>query len=52
MNGWLIIFAMSSMTGGIWGSFAQVPAAMFASALFGALFVLALCARAVRGMVC
>jgi len=52
MNGWLIIFATSSMTGGIWGSSAHSPAVIFASGLFGALFVLALCARAVRGMVC
>lgn len=52
MQGWLIIFAASSMTGGIWGSSSQSPAAFFASAIFGIMFVLALCAKAVRGGMC
>ena len=52
MNGWLIIFAVTSTTGGVWGSSGQIPAALFASFLFGSLFFLALGAKAVRGVAC
>ena len=51
MNGWLIIFAVTSTTGGVWGSSGQTPAALFAALLFG-LFFLALGAKAVRGVAC
>ena len=52
MNGWSIIFAVTSMISGLWGSSAESAAAIFASALFGILFLLALCTRAIRGAVC
>ena len=52
MNGWLIIFAATSTTSGIVASFVRAPEALFAAALFGVLFVLTVCARAVRGSVC
>jgi hypothetical protein len=52
MTGWMIIFALTSTTSGVWGSSAQAPAALFACALFGTLFLLALCAKAMRGVVC
>ena len=47
MNGWLIIFAVTSTAGGVWGSSNQAPAAVFASFLFGSLFFLALGTKAV-----
>ena len=52
MNGWMIIFALTSMTSGVWSDFFQDSAALFACLLFAALFVLSLCAKAVRGAVC
>jgi ABC-type Mn2+/Zn2+ transport system permease subunit len=52
MNGWSIIFAVTSTVSGLWGSSAQSAAAVFASVLFGFLFLLALCTKAVRGKVC
>jgi hypothetical protein len=52
MNGWSIIFAVTSAISGIWGSSAESTAAIFASVLFGVLFLLALCTRAVRGILC
>ena len=52
MNGWLIIFAVTSTAGGVWGSSNQAPAAVFASFLFGSLFFLALGTKAVRGVAC
>ena len=52
MNGWLIIFAGTSTASGVWGRSSHDPAAVFASFLFGGLFVLALCAKAVRGVAC
>ncbi len=42
MTGWMIIFAVTSTASGALGS-------VLASSLFGTLFVLALCAKAVRG---
>ena len=52
MNGWLIIFAMISVAGGIWGTSAQAPSAVLTSVLFAILFFLGVCARAVRAAVC
>lgn len=52
MNGWSIIFAVTSTVSGVWGSSAQSTAAQFASALFGILFLLALCTKAIRGKAC
>lgn len=52
MSGWMIIFVVTSVTSGFWGSSAQVPAALFASGIFGTLFLLALGARAVRCEAC
>jgi hypothetical protein len=52
MNGWLIIFAVTSVTSAFWGSSAESPAALFVSGIFGVLFLLALGARAVRGEAC
>ena len=52
MNGWMMIFAASSTTGGVWGSAIHVPAALFASGIFGILFLLAIGARAVRSEAC
>ncbi len=67
MNGWSIIFAVTSTISGVWGSSlvqstavqstavqstADSTAAMFASILFGFLFLLALCTKAIRGTVC
>lgn len=52
MTGWMIIFAVTSTTSGVYGSALQAPAAVLASGLFGTLFILALCARAVRGAEC
>ena len=52
MNGWMIIFALTSTTSGVWGSWNQAPAAFFASGIFGILFLLAIGARAVRGEAC
>jgi hypothetical protein len=52
MHGWLIIFAVTSTTSGLWGSSTQSPAALFACGIFGVLFLLALGARAVRGEAC
>lgn len=52
MIGWLIIFATATFTSGFWGSSAQAPGAMFASCIFGVLFLLTLGAKAVRGPVC
>jgi hypothetical protein len=52
MNGWRIIFAGASTASGIWGSYVHDPAVVFTSVLFGGLFVLALCAKAVRGAAC
>lgn len=52
MNGWTIIFAITSTIGGVWGSSAQSTAAIFVAALFGLLFLLTLCTRAIRGIVC
>ena len=52
MSGWLIIFASTSTASGIWGSSSHAPAAVFASGLFAGLFVIALCAKAVRDVVC
>jgi hypothetical protein len=48
MNGWLIIFGLTSMSSGVWASIGQAPSAVSASALFGVLFLLALFARAVQ----
>lgn len=48
MNGWLIIFALTSMTCGLWGASADSSAGLFASGIFGALFLLALGAKAIR----
>jgi hypothetical protein len=50
--GWLIIFATATFTSGFWGSSAHEPGALLASGIFGALFLLALGAKAVRGPVC
>jgi hypothetical protein len=52
MNGWSIIFAVTSTISGVWGTSAESSAALFASALFGFLFLLALCTKAIRGIVC
>ena len=52
MNGWLIIFASTSMASGVWGSSSHAPAALVASGLFAGLFVISLCAKAVRGAAC
>jgi len=52
MHGWLIIFAVTSMSSGLWGNTAQSPAALFASGIFGVLFLLTLVLRAVRGEAC
>lgn len=52
MNGWSIIFAVTSTVSGLLGSSAESTAAMFVSALFGVLFLLALCTRVLRGNVC
>jgi hypothetical protein len=52
MTGWMIIFALTSTTSGVWGRVGQAPIAFFVSVLFGTLFLLALCARSVRGAVC
>jgi hypothetical protein len=52
MHGWLIIFAVTAMSIGLWGNTAQSPAALFASGIFGVLFLLTLVARAVRGEAC
>lgn len=52
MSGWSIIFAVTSTISGVWGSSAESAAAIFASALFGLLFLLALCTKAIRGTVC
>ena len=51
LTGWMIIFALISTTSGVWGGTAQAPTAIFVSALFGTLFVLALCTKALRGVV-
>jgi hypothetical protein len=50
MTGWTIIFAAVSTTSGVWGGIVRTPTAIFVSVLFGALFVLALCLKAVRGV--
>jgi hypothetical protein len=52
MNGWMIIFALTSMTSGLWGGSNESPAALFASGIFGLLFLLSIGARAVRGEAC
>lgn len=52
MNGWLIIFAVTSTASQVWGSSGQTPATVFAAFLFGSLFFLALGAKAVRGVAC
>ena len=52
MNGWSIIFAVTSAISGVWGSSTQSSAAIFASVLFGFLFLLALFTRVVRGILC
>jgi len=52
MNGWSIIFAATSTISGVWGSSVQSTAAFCAAALFGLLFLLTLCTRAVRGDAC
>jgi hypothetical protein len=52
MTGWMIIFAVTSTSSGVWARSAETHAAIFASALFGTLFVLALCAKSLRGIVC
>lgn len=52
MNGWSIIFAVTSTISGVWGSSSQSTAAFFASGLFGLLFLLALCTKVIRGTVC
>lgn len=52
MNGWSIIFAVTSTVSGVWGSSVESTAAVFASVLFGFLFLLALCTKAIRGTVC
>ena len=52
MTGWSIIFATTSTISGVWGSSSQSPAAVFASVLFGVLFLLALGTRVIRGIVC
>jgi hypothetical protein len=52
MNGWLIIFATTSMSSGLWSSSGEAPAAVFASVLFGVLFLIALSTKAVRGVIC
>ena len=48
MNGWVIIFGITSLGSGVWGSTAEVPVALFASVLFGGLFMFALGAKALR----
>jgi hypothetical protein len=50
MKGWLIIFSGTSAISGVCGTFAPSTAAIFASALFGLLFLLALCTKAIRGI--
>jgi len=52
MTGWMIIFAATSVITGALSSTVGIPAIIFVSALFGLLFVLALCTKAVRGIVC
>jgi hypothetical protein len=52
MNGWSIIFAFTSTVSGVWGNSSQSTAAISVSALFGVLFLLALCTRVIRGNVC
>ena len=52
MNGWLIIFGVTSTACHVLGSQGPTPAAGFASFLFGSLFFLALGAKAVRGVAC
>lgn len=52
MSGWSIIFAVTSTISGVWGSSAESSGAIFVSVLFGLLFLLALCTRAIRGNVC
>lgn len=52
MNGWSIIFAVTSTISGVCGGSARSSAALLASALFGLLFLLALCTRAIRGVKC
>jgi len=52
MNGWSIIFAATSATSAALGSSTQSTAALLAAALFGILFLLALCTKALRGTPC
>ena len=52
MNGWSIIFASTAAICGVWGNSVQSPAAIFAAALFGLLFLLTLFTRAIRGTAC
>jgi hypothetical protein len=52
MNGWLIIFAVTSMSSGFWGHAADAPAGFSGSILFGLLFLIALGTRVVRGEAC
>jgi hypothetical protein len=52
MNGWSIIFAVTSAGSAVWGSAVNSVAALYAAVLFAVLFLLALCTRAIRGIVC
>jgi hypothetical protein len=52
MNGWSIIFASASIGSAVWGGQVPSDAALFGAVLFGALFLLTLFARAIRGNAC
>lgn len=52
MNGWSIIFALVSVGSAVWGSPEFSDAAQFCAVLFGALFLLTLFTRAIRGTAC
>lgn len=52
MTGWIMIFAAALAITGALGGSARTPAVIFASALFALLFILALCTRAIRGIIC
>ncbi len=52
MNGWSIIFAVTSMISGVWGSSVQSAGGLFSAGVFGLLFFMALATKAVRGTAC